>query len=144
MSDHLENREALLSSKRVRLFLCGLLFAVLAMACVHSSVPAEENGDEWHLYGVQRLHVPNSYHTMWESVQECSGREVPIISIRFFVADSMLNPYRGQRAVGLFYPHTRSIYLQRGLEEDPVLVRHEMLHALGFEHNDPEMIFCAR
>ena len=82
------------------------------------------------------------YATYWQETEACSQRTGDLSLIQWFLASSILN---GQAILrGLWQPPHR-ITIWRGLQNDPEVVKHEMLHDLlsgDPDHTDPAWRTC--
>ena len=71
---------------------------------------------------------PPEYRTIWDSAQACSGRHGDYDRLVF-----MLVPDAFDCPSGTCAGHTtgKTIYLAAGYTDHPMVVKHEMIHALG-------------
>jgi hypothetical protein len=93
--------------------------------------------------GAVRFDPPSSYGEMWARAENCSGRTGRFDRLRWWVVPGVeLFEYEdGQpRADGL-YDSDGDITLAGGALAHPMVVRHEMLHALGFGRDHPAVPF---
>ena len=86
---------------------------------------------------------PASYAAMWEVAEECSGRAGEFHRLRWWVIPGVkVFEYEADepRADGLYHSDG-SITLAGAVLSHPMVVRHEMLHALGFGRDHPAVPF---
>ena len=71
------------------------------------------------------------YRALWDSAQACTGLHGDFSQLRFFVVPAA--------DMGDLAGHTegRDIYLREGWEQNTLVVKHEMIHALGIHHHHP-------
>jgi hypothetical protein len=113
------------------------LLAVLLLAACESGF---EPGSD---LGAIRFDPPASYREMWAMAQECSGRSGSFDRIRWWVIPGVRTfEYADEKphADGL-YDTDGDITLAGGVLSHPMVVRHEMLHALGFGAEHPSVPF---
>lgn len=81
---------------------------------------------------------PPSYQALWDSAQACTGRRGDFGELRWYVAPAI------ERGGELYGGHTNgtTIYLAAGWTDHPMVVKHEMIHALGV-HGHPSTPFAA-
>jgi hypothetical protein len=94
--------------------------------------------------GALRFDPPPSYREMWTLAEACSGRRGAFERIRWWVVPgvetfeySPEKPY----ADGL-WSSDGDLTLAGGALSHPMVVRHEMLHALGFGDDHPSVPFA--
>ena len=114
-----------------------LLAVLLLAACGPDAL--EPGGD----LGAVRFEPPPSYRAMWAQAEACSGRRGSFERIRWWVVPAVETfeysadePY----ADGL-YTGDGDITLAGSVLSHPMVVRHEMLHALGFGADHPPVPF---
>lgn len=93
-------------------------------------------------FAVRDAHViqpPALYHEMWDSAQVCTGRRGRFSDLTFFVAEELES--RGEILAGHYEPGEKVIYLLEGWENHPMVVKHEMIHALGVYPGHPAVPF---
>lgn len=114
------------------------LLAVLLLAgCARDGF--EPGGD----LGAVEFDPPPSYRRMWAAAQACSGRAGDFDRLRWWVVPGVRTfeyadgaPY----ADGLYHSDGH-ITLAGAVLSHPMVVRHEMLHALGFGVEHPAVPF---
>ncbi len=111
----------------------ALPFLVLVLGCDQFG-PSE--------LGAVRFTAPPSYRMEWGKAEECSGRQGRFAQVEFFVVpDSLGFDTPKGRALAWYEGHT--ITIAGGHLAHAQVVRHEMLHALGFHsHSDPAFKAC--
>jgi hypothetical protein len=111
-----------------------VLAGLLLSGCDGGFDPAE--------LGAVRFTPPPSYREMWARAEECTGREGDFDGITWWVVPGVETfDYEAGApdANGFYDGDTHAITLAGSALAHPMVVRHEMLHALGFgaEHPDP-------
>jgi hypothetical protein len=106
------------------LTLCAMvaaLFLTLLMGCSSS----------FEVTGLVRIQPPYSYRAVWDSAQACTGRHGRFEDLDFFVGESLHSDQ------GSLAGHTSGhrIYIAAGFERNPLVVKHEMIHALGVNNH---------
>lgn len=94
--------------------------------------------------GAVRFDPPPSYRAMWARAESCTGRAGDFDRIQWWVVPGVeLFEYDPQqpRSDGLYHSGGPSITLAGGVLSHPMVVRHEMLHALGFGSDHPTVPF---
>jgi hypothetical protein len=106
------------------------LFSSLVLAgCVGAFMPEE----------AEPFDPPASYRAMWDSAQACTGRTRPFERVAFFkVPGRSFETPDNDRAAG-HASEGRVILAERWMAH-PMVVKHEMIHALGV-YNHPRDIF---
>lgn len=79
--------------------------------------------------------IPDSFVVYWKQIDDCSGQPRPMTSA-FFLVDSVGFGTLGL-TVGLYQTNADRITLSLMGYADPMIVRHEMLHAHGFPNHEP-------
>lgn len=92
-----------------------------------------------------RFNPPSTYAMLWYEVENCLGvrkdfRDVVWYWVQADRYDSV--PCSGGTCYGYYQPWENSITLANSLLWSEVLVKHEMIHALGV-HQHPPQIFAA-
>jgi hypothetical protein len=107
-----------------------------ALACAHRPLPV--------VYDAREFDPPDLYRSWWREVEECSTAEGDFDAMRWFEAPGVVFLVRGQMYAGYWFDPDRIVIAEERLE-DPLIVRHEMLHAiLQQEGHGPEFTFlCA-
>lgn len=108
--------------------------AILAAACVESF--------STEVHDREPFDPPATYDPWWASVEDCSGLSGDMGRIQWFLALSVEGDGVVARA-RWSPPH--DIILVRGYEDDPAVVRHEMLHDLlngDRLHEAPQWAAC--
>jgi hypothetical protein len=127
------------------LLLIGCL-PVFATACTDLLGPEPPSG------AVPLSPIPAEYAGWWALTARCSGSGDSSGDVEWLVYPGTTIPGTGG-AVGVWYSRTRTIVLARGQEENGLLVRHEMLHALidrrghsrtAFVQNCGGVVSCSR
>lgn len=79
----------------------------------------------------------------WTRMELCVGRVAPMEDWRWFVVEAphFREPGKPVPLAGLTVRDRREIYLAMPYIGDTLVVRHEILHALGIEHA-PVFAFC--
>lgn len=72
---------------------------------------------------------PPEYRVTWDSAQACTGRHRDYSRLRFWVVPGD-GFYRGDEALA-GYTRFPNIYIAEGYLDHPMVVKHEMIHALG-------------
>lgn len=106
----------------------ALLLYLLILSCAHPFVP--------HL--AEPMVPPPVYRTWYAEVKECSGKQGDFTRIWWFVHPGRSWRYGEYLVNGL--ESRRHITLAQAYVLDEAVVKHEMLHALGFTHwlgNEP-------
>ncbi len=96
-----------------------MLVAILVAACADPFTTIVKNR--------QAFDPPATYDVWWTSVETCSGRTGDMRRIAWYLASGVEGD--GMVARGRWSP-PHDIILVRGYEDDPAVVRHEMLHDL--------------
>lgn len=115
------------------------VFRCVAAVLVLSACTGFEPSD----LGAVRFEPPPSYRAMWARAQECSGRAGDFDRLRWWVVPGVkVFDYDTDRprADGLT-DRDGNITLAGGVLSHPMVVRHEMLHALGFGADHPTVPF---
>lgn len=71
------------------------------------------------------------YYEMWAEAQGCTQREGRFGAITFYVAEDLVSS--GEVVAGHYEAGENAIYLLEGWEDHPMVVKHELIHALGVE-----------
>lgn len=111
-----------------------LLF--LLTACGDGFAPGE--------LGAVRFTPPPSYRLMWERAQSCSGRSGEFARLTWWVVPGVRTFEYAEdepHADGLTDMRSLAVTLAGGALSHPMVVRHEMLHALGIGPDHPEVPF---
>ena len=90
--------------------------------------------------GATPFDPPATYRGLWDSAQSCTGRRGAYTGLRFFIVPGRSFPTpESERAVG----HTdgQTIYIAEDWADHPMVVKHEMIHALGFGSSHPRVPF---
>jgi hypothetical protein len=114
-----------------------LLVILMLSACGPDGF--EPGGD----LGALRFDPPPSYREMWARAEACSGRRGNFERIRWWVVPGVETFEYGTEqpyADGL-WDSDGDITLAGGVLSHPMVVRHEMLHALGFGVDHPAVPF---
>jgi hypothetical protein len=101
---------------------------MLLSACSPLTAPLSVTRDARH------FPPPSSYAAMWDSLKACSGLRGDLGRVSFYVVDSLPD-----RAVGRTVGH--SVYLVDIMVDNPLVVRHEMMHALLQRNGHPLKYF---
>jgi hypothetical protein len=94
--------------------------------------------------GAVRFTPPPSYRAMWARAQACSGRTGNFDRLRWWVVPAVSTfDYDTEQphADGLYERNSHTITLAGAVLAHPMVVRHEMLHALGFGDDHPTVPF---
>ena len=94
--------------------------------------------------GAVRFTPPPSYRAMWERAQTCSGRHGEFDRLTWWVVPGVRTfDYAADepRADGLYERNRHTITLAGAVLAHPMVVRHEMLHALGLGGDHPTIPF---
>lgn len=94
--------------------------ALLVGACAHRPVPVHD---------AVRFDPPAEYAAWWREVEGCSGRTADFGAVDWFVVPGVFFEMDGRPYDGYWFKPFR-IVLARERADDPILVRHEILHAL--------------
>ena len=112
-----------------------LLFCALLAGC-DSFGPSE--------LGAVRFDPPPSYRMDWGKAEQCSGQQGRFSDVAFYVVpDSLGFDTPKGRALAYYTDSPQTITVAGGWLMDGLVLRHEMLHALGFnDHDDPVFAAC--
>jgi len=93
--------------------------------------------------GAVRFDPPPSYREMWVRAQECSGRAGDFDRLGWWVVPGVrvFDYEAGQPDADGLYKSDGSITLAGAALSHPMVVRHEMLHALGLGRDHPTVPF---
>ncbi len=81
-----------------------------------------------------RFIPPASYRMEWGIAEQCSGRQGDLRDVVFYVVpDSEAFETPKGRVLGNYNSHRHEITIAGGVLNDPFVVRHEMVHALGIQ-----------
>jgi len=83
--------------------------------------------------GAEPFTPPASYRVVWDSAQACTGRHGRFGALRFFVVPGDGFDTPDGREAGRTSGTT--IYLSEAYVDHPMVVKHEMIHALGVHHH---------
>jgi hypothetical protein len=114
-----------------------LFLALLLTGCGGETLEPED-------LGAVRFLPPPSYRAMWDRTQACSGRIGEFDRLSWWVVPGVRTfDYAADepRADGLYERTRHTITLAGAVLAHPMVVRHEMLHALGFGVDHPEVPF---
>lgn len=114
----------------------SLLLVLLLAACRDGFAPGD--------LGAVRFTAPPSYRLMWERAQACSGRSGDFERLTWWVVPgaTTFDYAEGEpRADGLTHLPSGAITLAGAVLAHPMVVRHEMLHALGYGRDHPAVPF---
>lgn len=98
--------------------------------------------------GQTQFTPPQYYQEWWVEASMCSGTAgVPFGSVEWFLVDELDREVEHERigvsTIAGFYSADR-VFLRRGQQFNKIVVKHEMLHALGFTHNHALLWVCSR
>jgi hypothetical protein len=79
--------------------------------------------------GAVPFEPPPSYRAMWDRAQACSGRTRPIERVHFYRLEG--HDFHTPQGDAAGYSRTGEVWLAEDFLDHPMVVRHEMLHALG-------------
>lgn len=79
--------------------------------------------------GAEPFAPPAEYRALWDSAQACSGRRGDFAHLRFFVVPGYSFDCPGGRCAG--HTEGRTIWLAEDWHEHAMVVKHELIHALG-------------
>jgi hypothetical protein len=82
---------------------------------------------------------PAEYRAIWGSAKDCTGRRGDFDRLRFYVVPETFK-FDDAEAVG--YTNGRDIYLTDEYRDHPMVVKHEMIHALGYSGHPPVFETC--
>ena len=94
--------------------------------------------------GAVRFTPPPSYRAMWARAEACSGRSGDFERLTWWVVPGVRTfdyDTDEPRADGLYERNRHTITLAGAVLMHPMVVRHEMLHALGFGGDHPDIPF---
>ncbi|HYC33364.1 MAG TPA: hypothetical protein VEB59_13820 [Gemmatimonadales bacterium] len=114
-----------------------LLLLILLTACRGETFEPED-------LGAIRFTPPPSYRTMWARAEACSGRSGEFERLSWWVVPGVRTfDYAADepRADGLYERNRHTITLAGAALPHPMVVRHEMLHALGYGEEHPAVPF---
>jgi hypothetical protein len=96
--------------------------------------------------GALRFDPPPSYREMWTRAEACSGRRGNFDRIRWWVVPGVetFEYSPGQPYADGLWGSAGDITLAGAVLSHPMVVRHEMLHALGFGVDHPRSPFVTR
>jgi hypothetical protein len=87
--------------------------------------------------GAEPFDPPATYRAIWLATEACAGRTRPFGELTFFVVPGGgFTTSSSRLAVGHYDGH-HSIYLAGDYRDTEFVIRHEMLHALGFTPHTP-------
>jgi hypothetical protein len=109
--------------RRFILWHLGVAIALLAVGLWISGCAAFEPE------GATPMVPPASYRAIWDSAQACTGRRGDFDRVRFYVVPDTFS-YDGHTVAGL--ENDRGVYIAAPYLDHPLIVKHEMIHALGF------------
>ena len=93
--------------------------------------------------GAIRMDPPVIYQTWWEDVEFCSGKTADFSAISWYYVpgDGGFTAGSSSDVVGVWRPAGNSITLAEFVLENPLVVRHEMLHAILQRTDHPAEYF---
>jgi hypothetical protein len=80
--------------------------------------------------GAIPIDPPDGARAIWDSAQACTGRRGDFGELRFYVVPDGELPRNGAKTFG------QDIYLREKYRDHPLVLKHEMIHALGI-HEHP-------
>ena len=82
---------------------------------------------------------PESYREVWAEAQACTGRTGRFDDLHFFVVEG--SRFEGPHGPALGYTRGKTIWIAERWIDHPMVVKHEMIHALGVD-NHPRVPFA--
>jgi hypothetical protein len=82
---------------------------------------------------------PAVYRTTWESAEACTGVHKRYERIVFWRVPAMFESPAGEAVGWTDYPN---IYIAEDYLDHPMVVKHEMIHALGYSGHPPVFETC--
>ncbi len=70
------------------------------------------------------------FRAQWDTAQACTGRHGRYEDLRFWQVDELDGGTKAAKTFG------KDIYVAKGYEKYPLVIKHEMIHALGI-HDHP-------
>ena len=120
-----------------------LMLLVAASGCfwASSATPPEPPSGDTQIFGRTPMRPSPLHRAVWDEVSACLGRDRPIESVSWSVADSIIT-WDGYLAYGVsFMPYgsrRRSIIIERPSWENLNVISHEAIHVLGDTRFEPE------
>lgn len=99
--------------------------------------------------GAARMDPLPIYAAYWYEMEECSGRRGSFRAVTWYVVASP-GPGKGVECSqtggceGIYFHETHAIYIREWATGKARIVKHEILHALGLQHKDPDLWRCLR
>jgi hypothetical protein len=85
--------------------------------------------------GANPIAPPDGARAIWDSTQACSGRHGDFDQLRFYIVPDDELPGDAAKTFG------QDIYLREKYRDHPMVLKHEMLHTLGFGDDHPARPF---
>ena len=92
----------------------------------------------------ERFAPPAHFQTWWQVVEACSGRTAPLRDVLWYAVPPFQLQIDGESAYGAWFARSNRIALIQDVMGDPVVVRHEMLHAILRDGDHPAEYFQQR
>jgi hypothetical protein len=116
----------------------ALIALLLAAACSSATDPLP--------HGALPLDPPVVFTTWWEEVEGCSGQTADFSKVSWYYVpgDGGFSAGSSADVVGVWRPANNSITLAQYVIDNPLVVRHEMLHAILHRTDHPAEYFVDR
>jgi hypothetical protein len=87
---------------------------------------------------------PVIYSVYWNEIEQCSGETADFAAVKFYYVpgDGGFPVGTSADVVGVWQPQTNSITLAEYVKDNPLVVRHEMLHAILKRTDHPAQYFA--
>ena len=69
------------------------------------------------------------FRAQWDTAQACTGHHARYEDLRFYSVPEIDGGKKAGRTIG------KDIYIAEGYEKYPLVIKHEMIHALGIHHH---------
>jgi hypothetical protein len=122
----------------LRAVCAGAAMLAIAGTCTDATGPLPDNSE--------RFEPPLVYRIWWQQVETCAGRLAPFETVSWYIVRTTDYgfEYRGQYVVGVWTSPGNRILLAEHFVNKPMVVRHEMLHAVLRSGSHPEEYFGER
>ena len=118
---------------------------LVVMGCVAGTVSCGFTTDSLPK-GAVPLVTPVIYVTWWSEVEQCSGETVDMSAVKWYYVpgDGGFQAGTSADVVGVWQPAGNTITLAEYVVDNPLVVRHEMLHAVLKRVDHPPEFFVDR
>lgn len=96
--------------------------------------------------GAGNYDPPSSYAAWWYEVEQCTGKRGYFRAITWYVVPTEQAGFRcndPRNCDGLYLPTPHAIYMADSKVDSKQKVKHEMAHALGLSHINPDLWRCS-